>query len=277
MADNFFKKLGEYYLNVAQVLRAEAKPASIFPNKSDIGMSREQVYIEFLCQHLPAKCNIFFGGFLFGEDGTESKQLDVIITTDTTPKFNFYNRNNCNGQSFAPVKGSLGVASIKSTLDKSQLEEALVGIASIPMTAPLNDMTASLIPIKNYDDWPYKIIYASDGIACDTLLSHLNNFYVNNSQIPLVRRPNIIHVAGKYLIYRAIEGMDDFYRFDTKEWIKLERGTFYCRSQENCDIQGITAVLAALQSKATASSFIRYSYDSLFNATLGLPPRVGVS
>jgi len=71
------------------VLRGEAKTASIFPNSSDIGMSREKIFAEFLRLHAPSKCNVVFGGFLFGDDGSESGQLDVLITTDTTPQFNF--------------------------------------------------------------------------------------------------------------------------------------------------------------------------------------------
>ncbi len=67
---------------------------------------------------IPSKCNVFLGGFLFGEDGDESKQLDVIISTDTSPKYDFHNSGG-KGKSFAPVEGCLGVASIKSFLDKS--------------------------------------------------------------------------------------------------------------------------------------------------------------
>jgi hypothetical protein len=66
---NFFVRLRKYYLNVAQVLRGEADAASVFPNTTDIGMSREKVYADFLRQHAPSKCNVFLGGFLFDDDG----------------------------------------------------------------------------------------------------------------------------------------------------------------------------------------------------------------
>ncbi len=74
MDGQFFHRLREYYLNVAAVLSGEAKIASIFPNTTDIGMSRECVYIDFLKQHVPSKCNVFLGGFLFGEDGFNKKK-----------------------------------------------------------------------------------------------------------------------------------------------------------------------------------------------------------
>jgi len=91
MTQTFFDRLRAYYTKVAEVLRGEADATSIFPNPTDIGTSRESIYKEFLKQHLPSKCNVFLGGYLFDDDGAESKQLDIIITTDTTPCFNFAN------------------------------------------------------------------------------------------------------------------------------------------------------------------------------------------
>ena len=91
MTTPFYNRLYEYFEQVGKVLRGQADVASVFPNTSDIGMSRESVYAKFLIQHAPSKCNVFLGGFLFGDNGEESKQLDVIITNDTAPRYNFYN------------------------------------------------------------------------------------------------------------------------------------------------------------------------------------------
>ncbi|MBN72957.1 MAG: hypothetical protein CME32_27190 [Gimesia sp.] len=117
MAREFYIRLRKYYQRVAEVLRGDAEAASVFPNTTDIGQSRERIYARYLEQHAPSKCNVFLGGILFHEDGTESKQLDVIVTTDTAPRFNFHNEDG-GGKSFSPVAGTLGIASIKSTLDK---------------------------------------------------------------------------------------------------------------------------------------------------------------
>ena len=262
MTGQFFERLQAYYLQVAAVLRGEADAASVFPNATDIGTSRERVYAEFLRQHAPSKCNVFFGGFLFGEDGSESKQLDVLVTTDTTPRFNFHNRDG-HGKSFSPVEGTLAVASIKSMLNKNELEDALVGIASIPPTIPLEGRVNPSLNIRNYDDWPYKIIYASDGISAATLLNHLNSYYRNNSDIPLGRRPNVIHVSGKYVIFRAIEGMGlkEVSRL-TEE--KLEIGSFVLCTR-HVDIPGMLWVLDGLQQRASLSTHILYKYSNIIN------------
>lgn len=264
---NFHARLRNYYLKVAEVLRGDADAASVFPNTTDIGVSRERIYADFLRQHAPSKCNVFLGGFLFHIDGTESKQLDVIVTTDTAPRYDFHNRD-AGGKSFSPVEGTLGVASIKSTLDKAQLHDALAGIASIPPTEPLANRVSFTLNIKNYDDWPYKVVYASNGLTADTILGHLNDFYTNNPEIPTCRRPNVIHVAGQYAIIKAESGMSTHDRA-TNQKTAMEPGTFHVFSTDP-DLQAICWVLNGLQERATASTHILFRYVDLIDRLNGL-------
>lgn len=268
MTQNFFHRLRTYYTKVAEVLRGEADAASVFANTTDIGMSRELAYAEFLKQHAPSKCNVFLGGFLFDDDGTESKQLDIIIATDTAPRFNFHNKDG-SGKSFSPVEGTLGVVSVKSTLNKAELFDALGGMASIPPTRPLDGRVNVLLTIKNYEDWPVKIVYASKGIAPETLLAHLGDYYVANPSIPFNRRPNIIHVAGSCFIVRAHEGMK-MHDLGTGIAKALEMGTYHLLTTDS-DLQAIVWTLDQLQQNATASTHILFSYNSLINRVSGLP------
>jgi len=271
MAGPFFKRLRDYYLDVAAVLRGEATVASIFPNPTDIGVSREKVYAEFLRQHAPSKCNVFFGGFLFGDDGSESRQLDVLVTTDTTPRFDFHNKDG-HGKSFSPVEGTLGVASIKSMLNKNELEDALAGMAAIPPTSSLDGRVSIMISIKNYDDWPYKVVYASDGISPHSLMLHLHDFYARHPNVPLGRRPNVIHVAGKYVIFRLVSGMT-VWDANKQAEEKPELGTFRLFTRDP-DLQGLLWVLDGLQKRATASTHILYSYGQIVNQVNGLPAAI---
>jgi len=267
VAAPFYSRLRKYYLDVAAVLRGEAQAASIFPNTTDIGMSRERVYAEFLKQHAPSKCNVVFGGFLFGEDGSESGQLDVLVTTDTAPRFDFQNQDGF-GKTFSPVEGTLAVASIKSTLDKKELVDALTGIAKIPPTKPLDGRANPTISIKNYDDWPYKIIYASDAISLATLMQHLTDFYANNTNIPISRRPDLIHVSGQYVIIRARKGAIMRSTSQQRD-VHLEEGVFYPFTTDP-DLQGMLWVLEHIQQNATASAHIIYSYTNLIDHVNGL-------
>src|SRR4051812_24133567 len=120
MAKHFYDRLKKYFSEVGAVLRGEADSASIFPNSTDKGMSREKVYAEFLRTHLPSICNVSFGGFLFNLSGAESKQIDVIVTTDSCPQYNLHNRDG-QGKSFSCIEGALAVVSIKSNLDSKEL------------------------------------------------------------------------------------------------------------------------------------------------------------
>ena len=267
MAHTFFDRLRAYYTKVAEVLRGEAEAASVFANTSDIGISRELAYAEFLKQHAPSKCNVFLGGFIFDDDGAESKQLDIIITTDTAPRFNFHNKDG-SGKSFSPVEGTLGVVSVKSTLNRAELFDSLNGIASIPPTRSLEGRVNILLKIKNYDDWPVKVVYASKGIAPETLLVHLNDFYKENPGIPITRRPNFIHVAGSCLICRAQEGMTMHDR-ESGTNKPLSIGSYHLITTDP-DLQAIVWTLDQLQINASSSSHIIFSYGNIINKVNGL-------
>jgi hypothetical protein len=262
MAENFLDRLRAYYLTVAAVLRGEAEAASVFANTTDIGGSREKAYLEFLRLHAPSKCNVFQGGFLFDGDGIESKQLDIIITTDTAPRYDFHNKDG-SGKSFSPVEGTLGVVSVKSTLDKRELVDSLKGFASIPPTQPLGERVLPLAKISDYDDWPLKIVYASDGIASDTLISHISDFYRGNHSIPINRRPHFIHVAGKYFVARGTPGMNVASRL-TGQTRPVQPGEFVAFT-DNSDLGALAWVIEKLQQKATASAFIIFSYADFTN------------
>lgn len=197
----FFERLKEYFDQVNAVLRGEASSASIFPNTSDIGLAREAIYAKFLKSHLPTNCNVLFGGFLFAFDGTESKQVDLIITNDICPQYNFHNQDGT-GKSFACIDGTLAVASIKSTLNSSELIDSIDNIASLPSKLPLQGRVPPGFDIFGYDDWPYKIIFASTSISTEALLETLNN-HIKEKNIPTNKRPNIIHVSGKCCIIRS--------------------------------------------------------------------------
>jgi len=202
MTAPFYDRLRQCYSEVGRILRGEAVAAGVFANTSDIGLTREGVYAEFLRHHLPSGCNVLLGGFLFGIDGSESRQLDVIITTDTCPRFNFFSRE-WGGKSFACIDGAIGVVSAKSYLDTTKFHEALDNIASIPRTSPLEPgMVNPLVNIEDYDDLPYKIIYAPDGATLDTIRTALFEYYAAH-RTRVVRSPNLIHVACKYWIIRV--------------------------------------------------------------------------
>lgn len=253
----FFERLNRYYENVSEVLRGQKNAASVFPNATDIGSSRERIYAEMLRQHIPSSCNVLFGGFLFDQEGKESKQIDVIITNDSSIQYNFLGGGD-NDKSFACIDGTIGIVSVKSKLNKKELTDALNNIASIPDQQPLTKDRYSIgWNIRGFDDWPCKIIYASDGIGRDSLMANLNTFYDKNSSIPYNKRPNIIHVLGKYLVVRIDERGGE-----TRSGQPLPPDTFHS-TEIKSDAVALSWAITKVQEIAQASKMIAYRYHSI--------------
>ena len=258
MAKGFYRRLHNYFLDVGKVLRDEADVASIFPNTTDRGMSRENIYAKVLRDHLPPICNVKLGGFVFGLDGSESKQIDVIVSNDKSIQFNHLLTVD-GGKSFSCIEGCIGVVSIKSTLDKKELIDSLVNLASLPEKEPLGAKNLIGREIRHYDDWPYKIIFASSGLKPETLLNHLNDYYAQNSDIPLRKRPNVIHVAGSFNIIRVISENTTL-----RNGERMTLGSFHLQTVSP-DVFGLGQVIADMQSMAMASNFIAYEYSEVIN------------
>lgn len=258
MTGPFFERLKKYLSNVGQVLKGEADAASIFPNPTDIGMSREIIYAEVLKQHLPDSCTVSQGGFLFDMEGNESKQIDLIVLNDVSPQFNFHNPAG-QGKAFACIDGCVAVASIKSTLSSNELIDALENIASLPNKVALNEGSHNIfVRIRNYEDWPYKIIYASDGIALGTAIETINRYYDENNTIPNNKRPNIIHVCGKYHIFRAWKNAT------TRGGKEIEENTFF-GNEDPSDAFALLATILHIQTNLIASKQVYYNYSELVN------------
>jgi hypothetical protein len=247
----FHSRLKEYFTKVGKVLQGQSDAAAIFPNPTDVGMSREKVYAEFLRQHLPSSCNICLGGFLFDQEGNESLQIDIIITNDSSLKFDLHNPDG-SGKSFRCVDGCIGVVSSKSNLNTAELENALENFASLNRTKKqsIESIKNPFINLVSYAEWPLKIIYALKGARKETILDAVNNFYQKNKDIPFYCRPNLIHVAGRYFISRA----------------KIPKNTFWTvpdSNPTNDDIIALLWVVIEIQKIAIASNHILYNYRSI--------------
>lgn len=258
MAKDFYGRLHSYFLEVGKVLRNEASVATIFPNPTDRGMSRENIYAKVLQDHLPPVCNIKLGGFVFGLDGSESKQIDLIISNNNSIQFNHL-LTSIGGKTFSCIEGCIGVASIKSTLDRKELFESLDNLSSLPEKSPLGNKSLINREILHYNDWPYKVIFASNGINPNTLLSHLNEYYSIHPQTPINKRPNIIHVAGSCNIIRVMATNTTL-----RNGEQLTPGTFHLQTASP-DVFGLAHVIAEMQAIAMASNFIVYEYSAVMN------------
>ena len=251
---NFYARLNKYFEAESQKLRIEARKASAFDNTSDIGLHRELAFLDFLKRHIPSNSNIFLGGFLFGVDGSESKQMDVIISHNTVPRFDYL----INGKSFSPIDGCLGVVSVKSKINEKELINALENIASIPDKQEKTANCIQCFDVDNYEDYPYKIVYASDGIDCKTLITHIDNFYLSH-KIEWYKRPNIIYVRGKYVILRDAGITTDGNSEKKHQYSALDK-----KQKFNPDVIAFSSILNELQQRASCANFIKFNFDKIY-------------
>jgi hypothetical protein len=256
MTKPFYQRLKEYYEKVGLVLRGIADTASVFPNPTDIGTSRERIYAEFLRLHVPSSCNIMFGGFLFNIKGDESRQIDVIVTSDLSLQFNFHNPDG-SGKAFSCVDGVLAVASVKSHLDTRELQDVLDGFASIPEKRPIDNKVTPLIMIQDYESWPFKIVYARNGIALSTLLVSLEKYYRDHPDLPVKARPNIIHVGGKYCIVRVGK-----HGGTMRDGTKIAPHSFHLMA-DTTDVIALMYVVQKIQNATVSARHILFDYDTM--------------
>lgn len=200
MSYDVFEELKDYYTSVANELLNQASQAGLLRNPAAVGTEREELYRSFLERHVPKVCDVFLGGYVFDASGKFSTQMDVIVTGGQAPRFRLSGGNRFN----APLEGTIGIIEVKTLLNKQTLEEALHGCASIPVMPDKQGIVSPMIRIDDsrWNDMPYKIIFAYQGIEANTLHNHIEAFYSRNPQIPIYRRPQIIHVLNKYVVVR---------------------------------------------------------------------------
>ncbi len=247
MPKPFFSRLVNYYNSVAAVLRGESDAADIFPNTTDKGGAREQLYVDFLQDHLPSACNAKLGGFVFNQAGEESKQIDVIVSTDMCPQFNVGQK------SFACIDGVLAVVSIKSMLDSAGIRDAITNIASVPQHRIDYPWNKIVIDDPMIAMWPLKIIYAIDGVSVETLQETISEFNHPKQRIPKNRLPDVIHVAGKYSLRRS--WVDIVH--DGRKIPACSYGTFTAEVDAAC----LAIVVERIQQLCLASRFIPYNFS----------------
>lgn len=196
---NVFDRFRDYFQAIADSFEDKKIASKIFPNSVDKGLTREDIFMEFLKQHLPKRCEVAKGGFIFDQFGHESKQIDILITHDNAIQFKQFS-DSLGGKSFSFIEGCLGAISIKSRLDEKEIHDALSNIASIPPMPKLK-INPALTNTWVIDDLPFTTVFAFDGVDLETAAKHIDNYYLKN-EVPDNRKPDFIIVNNKWIIVR---------------------------------------------------------------------------
>lgn len=193
-----FSRLAKYWQAMANSFEDKKIASEIFPNKVDSGSEREDIFMEFLKEHIPTRCKVIKGGFIFDSNGHESKQIDLIITNDLT--LNFKNLSQYSGKSFAFIEGCYAVFSIKTKLTKESLIDSLDNLDSIPPMPPMQ-INPALSNTEKANRIPHRFIFAFDGLDYKTIGGHLSEYYAQN-HISQTKTVDYIIVNNKYIIQK---------------------------------------------------------------------------
>ena len=186
--------LGDYFNGLTDVLAARAQLAGDSSENIDIGTNREVICEQFLEKHVPKRYTINLGGDIFGVGNTRSGQIDIIINHDMSMNFLENQKPRC------PVESVTAAISVKSTLNKKELWNALANLATIPQPHP---GVTTLGPLKKTPaeyamSWPALFVFAYNGIEPQTCANHIAEFY-STEDVAFNRIPRAIVVNGKYI------------------------------------------------------------------------------
>jgi len=194
------RKLNIYFQNVADVIDQKKKISEVFPNTSDAGQTREGILQKFLIDHLPNRCKVIKGGYIFDSNDNESSQIDLIIHNDLSLQFNTLQE--FAQKSFVTIEGCYAAISVKTNLDKLQLENSLDGFSTMPTTPKLK-INPQVKLGKLFENIPLRIIFAFSGVSSYTIKSHLENYYKKNNT-PYIEQVRLIIVNNRYMILRTV-------------------------------------------------------------------------
>jgi hypothetical protein len=190
-----------YFQNQANLLHLKAQNAGIFQNNPDTGDERENILIDFLRLHLPARCNVSKGGLIIDSRSNESKQVDIVVTNDLSLQFKKYHDNELQ-KVFNCIEGCYSVISVKSSLDKDDFFNALDNLYSVPRLEhmPVSPLVAD--PGYVLHQMPARIIFAYEGPDIETTRSHLTEHQQDRGIQP-EHMVDLIVVNNKYHISKV--------------------------------------------------------------------------
>ena len=266
MSTRAFRKMAEYFQSLVQEITSEARQAGLLQNPTAVGTGREEIFRRLLERHLPDNCEVFRGGYVFNVSGETSKQIDVIATSGATPRFEILP----NLQAIAPLEGTICVVEVKTRLDKNSLTKALENFASLPRIAdPGKALSPSIVNNEKHFwwDWPYKVIFAYDGIDKEAIHRYVSQFYNERPEIPQECRPSLIHVLGQYLLVRWLPEMKARDVAGPQSSVDTLVGQ-YRWFDTGSDLSAMALMFSSLQKRAFLAYHMIWNYDEWMDQLL---------
>lgn len=194
---SIFKDLLNHFQAESDKISNILSETAIHDNRSDLGDIRENLLMDVLKRYIPSKFNIEKGGFLFDIEGNKSKQLDILITTEHTLKF--LHTVEENSKTFNCIEGCVAVISMKTNLNKSDLNDSILNLDSIPKIKKFAKHPIYTNIDELVKELPLKIIFALRGSDYKTTWKNLHEILEENN-ITAEQSPDFIVINNEFTI-----------------------------------------------------------------------------
>lgn len=257
---DIFDKIRIYFQSISDILADERRCSEVFPNPTDMGTIRESALKKFLISHLPKRCDIVSGGFIFDSEGNKSKQLDLIITNDLTLQFKQFEENA--GKSFAAIEGCYAIISVKSTLTKSKLYECLEEFSSIPETPKMKIMPTLQVDKSLTERIPYRCIFAFSGLSKNKIVDHMNEYWGKNPTEEH-KKPDLIIVNNNCVIEKT-----DSKEMTLRNGKKIKPHTYLLSERTHLGGYGLWRMIELIQETSNIGSQMIFDFHKYHNKLL---------
>lgn len=263
---NILQKIAQqYFQGIADEISNVKKISSVFPNPSDIGDARENILLNFLKNHLPARCSVVRGGFVFDVNGNTSGQIDLLVINDFAIKFSYFDQHSKNSKNIQTIEGCLAAVSVKSTLNKKELEDGLKNLSSIPQMPKDLKINPMINNKETYFDFPRKIIFSFSGQGVEETLMQINEFYTKNKSFGDFQKADLIVVNNAYCIQKVYKGGGI-----TRDGTIIPEGAYHSmwsiENKENFGALPLLWMIMKIQETVRFTSHILFDYQKYFDS-----------
>lgn len=191
----------EHYAGFSQRMMSEIESISgRMSHLGERGRNNEQVLIAFLEQNLPRRYTVSTGKVI-SATGQESGQIDVIIHD----RFETPELMEARAWRFVPVESVYAVISVKTSLDKSELRDAMTSIQSVRSLSRTAAMAATPLGFAPVPEdkvlRPRALVFAFKSLWSSSSGTD-NAFKELLSEIPDAVRPNGVCTMNQCFITR---------------------------------------------------------------------------
>lgn len=123
-------RIVDYFNFIADKIEVDSQISGLTLHRTDKGTNRERLVELFLSKHLPRRLKPFLGGTVFGASGSESKQIDVLVSSDLAINFEEVDKM------FVAIENVAAAITVKSYLDKGAILDSLENLANLPQIEP---------------------------------------------------------------------------------------------------------------------------------------------